>query len=384
MFMTSSQVGLNEVFSLSQDPELAEQGGLHAQKGFDFQRFWAIIRVFELKAKGASDFLILFESVQDVVELDSEFSPRSIEIYQVKKKDGGEWSFNELTGLHKPDARKKSIAPTLKAISGSPVGKLYKAALAFKQLDSKIHFVSNAGCALPLATSGDASSKLECVATDLDTAHTKALSEALALLHSDGVPDLSKLCLRRTTLHPDEPVKFAIGAAVEYLSSKPDMREHLGQAKSLVEALFMELSKLTRQTQPLKSFADLRKQRGFSMSDMDKALASLKTVPDLHLNFDAMLQDLVGEGLPLARKLRIKIGAVRYFSALVSNSLTHEETQLCEDCATLAAQLYMQSPLLPSLNSAVNILAGSFTTFKDTDIFAYLLIQVTKYASTEL
>ena len=91
-----------EIFSMSQDPDLMEVGGGHGQKGVDFQRFWAMVRIFELKLEGATDFLLLFESIQDVAEFDSESAPSQIDIYQIKKKDAGEWTFNLLTGLPKP------------------------------------------------------------------------------------------------------------------------------------------------------------------------------------------------------------------------------------------------------------------------------------------
>ena len=105
--MVPAEEKFTEIFSLSQDPTLAETGGGHGQKGVDFQRYWAILRIFELKQDGSNDFLLLFESIQDVAEFNSESAPSRIDIYQIKKKDGGEWSFNELTGLLKPDIRTK-------------------------------------------------------------------------------------------------------------------------------------------------------------------------------------------------------------------------------------------------------------------------------------
>ena len=158
--------------------------GGYGQKGVDFQRYWSILRIIELKQDGSTDFLLLFESIQDVAEFDSETAPSRIDIYQIKKKDGGEWSFNELTGMLKPDGRKKKVAPALSKVEKSPLGKLYKAGLAIQQLDANAHFVSNAGCDFPLGTSGSASSLLKCLASELDTSHASSLAEGLALLHT--------------------------------------------------------------------------------------------------------------------------------------------------------------------------------------------------------
>lgn len=84
--MAAAEEKLTEIFSLSQDPNLSETGGGHGQKGVDFQRYWAILRIFELKQSGTSDFLLLFESLQDVAEFDSEAAPSRVDIYQIKKK----------------------------------------------------------------------------------------------------------------------------------------------------------------------------------------------------------------------------------------------------------------------------------------------------------
>lgn len=379
--MAAAEEKFTEIFSMSQDPTLAETGGGHGQKGVDFQRFWAMIRIFELKQGGAGDFLILFESVQDVAELDSETAPTKIDIYQVKKRDSGEWSFNLLTGLPKPDARKKKVPPTRAIIEKSPIGKLYMAGQACQHLESEVHFVSNAGCDLPLAASGAASKHMACLAADLDTQHTEALEESLALLHASpgAVPDLKRLSLRKTTLHPDDPVRLALGAAFEYLSK--NMPSHAGQAKALVDALFMQLSTLGRQTQPVRSFAELRLQRGFSMGEMDAALGALTNVPDLTKHIDTMLDGLTQEGLATIRRIGINVGISKYFSNLVSGTSSDKERTLIGACAGLADELMRKVPMLPALEAKVKELAPSYTTYKDTEVFAYLLIQVTKHAT---
>lgn len=379
--MLAAEEKFSEIFSMSQDPSLAEAGGGHGQKGVDFQRFWAMVRIFELKQHGAKDFLILFESVQDVAELDSEVAPTRIDIYQVKKRDSGEWSFNLLTGLPKPDGRKKKVPPTRAIIEKSPIGKLYLAGQACQHLDSTMHFVSNAGCDLPLATSGAASKHLACLASDLDAQHTTALEESLALLHASPgtIPDLKRLSLRKTTLHPDDPVRMALGTAVEYLGK--NMPSHAGQAKALVDALFMQLSTLGRQTEPVKSFAELRRQRGFSMGELDAALSALTNIPDLKAHIDTLLAGLSQEGLATIRKLGINVGVSKYFSSLVSGSSSDEESRLIGACIGLAPDLAVANPMLPALEAKVRELAPAHTAFKDTEVFAYLLIQVTKHAT---
>ncbi|MET3552639.1 dsDNA nuclease domain-containing protein [Burkholderia sp. 567] len=379
--MAPAEEKFTEIFSLSQNPALMEVGGGHGQKGVDFQRYWAILRIFELKEGGTSDFLLLFESIQDVAEFDSETSPSRVDIYQIKKKDGGEWSFNDLTGILKPDGRKKKVAPTLSKVEKSPVGKLYKAGLAIQQLDANAHFVSNAGCDLPLAKSGTASSLLKCLASELDMSHASSLAEGLALLHATPgeVPDLKRLVLRKTTLHPDNPHLLALGAAAAYLSKH--LPTSAGQAKAFVDALFVQLSALGRQTEPVTSFGELRRQRGYSMAELDAALADLKGVPDLKSHLDSVLDGLSLEGLAPLKRISVNIGVTKYFSALVSGTWGADELALIDECAKAAPSLMGSAPLFPALEAETARIAAMYTAFKETEVFAYLLIQVTKNAA---
>ena len=74
--MATSQVG--EVFQVATNKALTETGGGHGQKGVDFQRAWALSRMFEIEDSGATDFLFLFEAIQDVAVLDSPTKPTTI------------------------------------------------------------------------------------------------------------------------------------------------------------------------------------------------------------------------------------------------------------------------------------------------------------------
>lgn len=371
----------DEIFALVDDPDLAETGGGHGQKGVDFQRFWALVRMFELMEQGVDDFLLLFESVQDVAELDSETSPTTIRIFQVKKKDSGEWSFNLLTGLPKPDGRKKNAVVNPKAVQASPIGKLYRSSLAFKHLKSTAYFVSNAGCDLPLAASGTASKLLACCITDLDEAHAKAFSEALASIQdaSGATPSLEKLQLWKTTLHPDNPVPLAVGTVATYLTK--NYPAHAAQAKALVDALFMQISALGRRIEPATSFEEVRSQRGFSFSDLVKALKDLESTPDIKANLDDILDALVQEGLSPIRKIRLRTAATGYFSRLVSGTIGEKEIELIARCAELTEGIDWTDAILATIESYVPALSEEFSDFKADQILAHLLMQVIKHVT---
>ncbi|EMM6647047.1 MULTISPECIES: dsDNA nuclease domain-containing protein [Gammaproteobacteria] len=115
--MTTS-AGAAEILLVANKPGLTETGGGHGAKGVDFQRWWAVLRMVEMEQANEPDFLLLFESVQDVTELDSVISPTRARVYQVKKKDRGEWSWSVLTGVSSPP-KKKSLKAASKAAAPS-------------------------------------------------------------------------------------------------------------------------------------------------------------------------------------------------------------------------------------------------------------------------
>ena len=165
---------LNDVLAATLNPQIAESGGLHNQKGIDLQRYWSLWRAFELEASGCADFLFLFESVQDLLELHSESTPTDARIYQLKKNDSGEWAWKDLTALDGPPSynkdgsvrkkRQPKDSSTTLSFTDSPMGKLSLSAKALSSFTVSAYFVSNAGCSIPLATppGGIASSAQEC------------------------------------------------------------------------------------------------------------------------------------------------------------------------------------------------------------------------------
>lgn len=148
--------GMAEFLSVANNPKYSESGGGHGAKGVDFSRIWAVFRMMELEKANEPDFLILFESVQDVAELDSVTAPTRAKVYQVKKKDSGTWTWSVLTGTVEPKAApsKSPKPPDLKKVSESVLGKLHLSLNAFTALPVQGVFISNQGCDFPLEAGG--------------------------------------------------------------------------------------------------------------------------------------------------------------------------------------------------------------------------------------
>ena len=304
-----------EVFRVASSKELAETGGGHNQKGVDFQRAWALSRMFELEESGAKDFLILFEAVQDVAELDSETAPSSIRIYQVKKKDRGEWDWSHLTRLPAP-AKKSRKNKTTDEIKNSPIGKLYSAVVAFKNLKSSGAFLSNTGCNLPLANGDNAATTISC--------------------------DLSQL----------------------------------GQAKSVVDALLADVGPLGAKTDTCSSFDELRRQRGYSRKQFASALGSLELVPDLLAIAETWLEQLVTEGaLNFMEATRVRVAMAAIFKRQVMGGDDPLTFALAADCDTWL-ETNTPGPLLATFFDEARLhLAPSHPSFRAAELTAHIALR---------
>jgi hypothetical protein len=269
-----------EVFRVANRNDLAETGGGHNQKGVDFQRAWALSRMFELEASGADDFLFLFEAVQDVAELNSSTAPSSIRIYQVKKKDRGEWEWSGLTCLPTP-GKKMRDGKSSKGIKDSPIGKLYACVMAFKELKSSGTFLSNVGCNLPLDGGDNAATSVSCDLSQLEVGHLDLLKTGLETLQETGHSPANPALIRveKVPIHPDSPATHLRGVAVAFLTKRSP--RHAGQAASLVDALLAQVGPLGSKTDSCSSFDELRKQRAYSRDEFVSALGALEEMPDL-------------------------------------------------------------------------------------------------------
>lgn len=374
-----------ELLSVANDPKYAETGGGHGAKGVDFPRWWAVFRMMELEKSKEPDFLLLFESVQDVAELDSATAPARARIYQVKKKDAGTWTWSVLTGTvgpkTPPSAPKKSTkasagtpkAPDFKKVPESALGKLYLSLSAFTALPVEGIFLSNAGCDFPLAKGGSAATSMPCALADLAADHVKVLTDGFASLSPGGAPpDLTRLKLQKVAIHPDNLDAPAIAAALELLNERSP--SHAGQAKALVESLVMKISPLTRGTDTCKSFDELVRERGFSRSEFMSALAALETVPDRSALLNSFLSQLQVEGLDFMAISSIRVAATRAQQDRLIGG-TEISREIDDFIDAWIAVNPPTSKLRPYVEAALTELKGKFSGHRDHDLTARFVMR---------
>lgn len=299
-----------EIFAASNAPAISESGGSYGQKGVDFQRYWAISRIIELVSGGATDFLILFESLQDVVELDSATNPTKAKVYQLKMKGTGEWSWHSLTALPLSKPRKKKGSTELTTpptFQQSPIGKLVVTVAELSTIEGEGVFVSNLGSSAELQAGSTAGSLRVCKFSALSDELRAQITPELDKLPK-SIP-LSALHLHKTELSLDEPDTHVAGKMSAFLSKEAP--KHVGQCKSFSDSLFAVLSARGRTTNPPEDFADLVKTRGYSKSEFSDAIDQLRETPDQQELVNSWLSRLTDEKMPLREHTRLQIELMR-------------------------------------------------------------------------
>lgn len=370
---------LTELLDVTNRKDLTEVGGSHNQKGVEFQRHWAVMRMFELEQAGAKDFLFLFEAIQDIAIIDSCTVPTSICVYQVKKKDRKEWGWADITALHRPkDPSKSSGAGKVKPLSdvqNSPIGKLYAAIHAFKELQSTGWFVSNIGFDLPLADGTSAATSPPIALSALSEHHIDLLSKGLETLHAAGepVPDLSRIHLERVVLPVDDPGTHIVGLVHKFLEQRSP--RHAGQARSLVDSLLAKIGPLGAKTDTCKTFADMWEQRGYSRSEFTDALGKLETVPDLLEYLETWLNQLSQEGMGFLEITAIRAAATSIYRRQVMGTRSSDEEQLMLACDAWLSSHPDPTQLKPFFQTAYGDLQSDYPSMRKPELLAHFALR---------
>jgi len=358
------------------NPALAETGGGHGQKGVDFQRYWAIHRMIELENIGVEDFLILIEAIQDVAELDSCTSPTSICLYQVKKKDRKEWSWNELTKLKKPN-KKKNIDNTFKE---SPLGKLYATFIAFGHLKVSGRFISNRGCDIPLKNGKNAATSLPSSLDYLSEDYKQLIIEKMIELSTETHANaaLPNIYIERVAISPDDPKTHVVGFAHQFLENRSP--RHAGQARSFVDALMAIIGPLGARTDDCKTFDEVCCRHGFTRSQFSKALGDLEKIPDILTYLDSWLEQLRDEGMGIMEITSIRTQASVIFRAQVIGvkNKEDEEAIIIQDIDKYIEESEISNALKPFFDDAYKLLSKRHTDLNKSQVFAQLAIRAIK------
>ncbi|PRX10006.1 UNVERIFIED_ORG: uncharacterized protein DUF4297 [Martelella mediterranea] len=370
---------LQEIVLALSDPLAVETGGSHNQKGIEFQKNWAIVKMFALKDSDAVDFLFLFEAIQDVAVLDSSTSPASIEVFQVKKKDRNEWTWASLTHLHVPyepskNATRKKKTKPLDSISDSPIGKLFGSLAGLKTLSASGRFISNAGCDLKLGSGGNAATSLPVAISALPPHFTDLLQSALDSVQKPGHPrsDLSKVLLERVDIPVDDAQTYTIGIVHKFLDKTSP--KHAGQARSFVESLLAKLGPLGTNTVKATTIEEMKSRHGFSFYELNHALGDLQQTTDVDFHLNEWLVEL-RDSLTFWEKTQIRTAFSGIYTRKLIGSPLPMDIEISESCDTWLAANPMGPSLVSMFDMALAHLRAEHSGVKLHELQAHFLLK---------
>lgn len=386
----------NEIFEISSDNDLSEVGGGHGQKGIEFQKYWAIISMIDLYAEG-EDFLILFETLQDIAILNSSDAPTEVCVYQVKKKDRGEWTWNRLTSLTEPedvtksakkqkdDSKKVPKPPkSVFEIKNSPIGKLYATICAIKSLKRSGKFISNAGVGLSLADGSEAATFTSCQLSDLESKYLDLLNKGLQQFHpSDETPNLSDITIEKVSIPVDDPQTYTLGKITKYLINQSP--RHASQAQSFLSALLTTISPLGAKTDKCISFDELRKQRGYNKLQFASALSNLEALPDF-LDVLKIWRDKLGsEGMDYMALTNITIEATKFYTHQLTGNFGSAEADIINQCEDfLKVTPPPSGSLMPFFENAYINLSTKFPKISKGKLQAIFALKAIEHAASRI
>ena len=265
-----------------------EYGGRHGGKGHEFQRYWTLCHVLKLDLE-QDDYVVLLEFIEDVAVLDKENAPSSMDLFQVKKREGnaGKWT---KTALAKPLKNGKSI-----------LAKLFESRSIATGGTRSITFVSNAPVQLKLSTQEDSATRMDFHASELDEELKIILRTSVAkeLCCEAEKIDFDDLKFVRSALALDDLERHAFGRVAAYLAKKfPD---HAARADVFCRALYSEIKVKATATEDAATFDDLKKIRGISKSQLSGMLSmTISRKPDSDVIEDA-ISNLRQENVPFGQ-----------------------------------------------------------------------------------
>ncbi|EPI2168763.1 dsDNA nuclease domain-containing protein [Vibrio alginolyticus] len=360
-----------EILEIANSPEHSETGGGHGQKGVDFQRYLAIYRLIELEESGAENYLVLLEAIQDVSEFDCCDSPSNAKIYQVKKKDRGEWSWNELTNLTKQGTL------SLEKFKDSPIGKLCTSANEFEQISCEAIFISNTGCDIKLDGEGNVATSIRTSCEKIEKALRLRLEKAIAHICQTEASSTEKMLKNVSFDKAPIDVNNLENSILAHVYRFIEKRSpaHSNQASSFTTALYSKVAPLGAKTDKCHSFEELKKQHGITQKDFTSALASLQQLPDLMSLFELALEELKASGIGFMTCTTLKLKAQSYYQRLVLNSVSQEEKEFLDICDDYLKFNRYSEPLIDFYNDMFSSVCGQ-SHLPDAEKKALIILRV--------
>jgi len=252
----------SDLLNLFTEKTPRENSGSRSANRFDYQKNWSLCELLSLHSK-KDDYLMVFEHHEDVVVLDSQYTPSSAIFYQIKTKKPGNWTIGSLS---KTDKNGQSI-----------IGKLYSNFEHFSDCVEKLVFSSNQGLSAKLAN-GDIGLNCQLInfnqLSNKDKEKIRDAAEGSAKLYCD-IHGLSKITTHKTDLRLADHTAITKGKLVEFFEREyPESSVHI----SLVyKSIFDEIRRRTNYELPCTNSDELVEKKAISQSEFEGMVGTVLT-----------------------------------------------------------------------------------------------------------
>jgi hypothetical protein len=308
MPLTPAEPVQDQWSKLHKSANVAESGGEENNTATDFARHWAIAHIAETLIDEVSEYVILFEYLQDIAVLDSPKTPTEIALYQLKKRIRPSWTKSSLTSIT-PSGSKKKI-PAKKAAKVDP-----KKHLKGKSILGKLYFAVHS--ATPLANASgilltDAHFDIKGLDSKRITAFSKTPLDKLAKtevefigkrlkkeLDDQELKHLGSLHIEQTRMNPSGMREYVRGVISAFLEKKfPDKPNVSG---ALMEKMLQKFGQLSGLTPACNSLDDLVLHKGFTKTQFIKLVTESLPAKSWDEKLSSLVADLKAEGVSRKR-----------------------------------------------------------------------------------
>ena len=258
-------------------------GGPIAENRLEYQLNWGLKKLLKLQEKG-EPYTIIFDLHDDILVLDSDINPTSIDFYQVKTTSKGHWTSTALlTRSEKKKSKKLKKTVELDLFEEhassktkySKIGNLLRHSTVFNEARD-YYFVTNAGLSENLIPT-DKGDEEEVDFKDLDVKEKDKFIEKLSkeIKGFDG-KTLDKLHFIKGQMAVSDYEETVIGIVNKFI------KIHLKLAnippEPIYECLIAEIRKRNKNEIKPGSVEELLKTKAFTKKDFEEFLAGVKNL----------------------------------------------------------------------------------------------------------
>lgn len=279
--------------------KLREKSGSRVADRYDFQKDWALCFLLELHSQ-RSDYVVLFDYIDDVVVLDSATTPKEMEFYQIKTKRSGEFKLKDILN------RKKSPEGL------SILGKLAANKIQFPSTTKSLNLVCNVPFNFELNSGTSSADMTPICLSDLAVRSIDTALQQIKEEHKLSVcPDVKDITLFLVT-------DLSLLAHSEHARGKlNDFLHRLYPDKPLpvtavYKTLFGEVTRKNNKVLSCPTPEELLKQKAITRSELSQLIESLPKDTEIKQRLLDVWNQLRHENVPYPKIEQLKGAVIRY------------------------------------------------------------------------